>query len=418
MKGNSKESALYLDATQPVEKRVEDLLSRMTLDEKIAQLSSVWVYELLDNMEFSVDKAKDLLKDGIGQITRIGGASNLGPKESAQLANEIQRYLIENTRLGIPALVHEESCSGYMAKGATCFPQTIGVASTWNTELVKQMGSVIREQMKAVGAHQALAPLMDVARDARWGRVEETFGEDPYLISEMGVSYIEGLQGGNIKDGIMATVKHFVGYGFSEGGMNWAPAHIPERELREVFLLPFEAAVKKAKTASVMAAYHELDGIPCHGSKKLLTQILRNEWGFDGLVVSDYFGVNMLYEYHHVARDKGEAAKIALQAGVDIELPSRDCYGLPLKEAVQKGLVEEALIDEVVRRILRMKFLSGVFENPYVDVEKAAEVFDTPDQRKLAYKLAQQSIVLLKNQGDLLPLKKDIKIYSSNRPQR
>ncbi|WP_035172029.1 glycoside hydrolase family 3 N-terminal domain-containing protein [Caldanaerobius polysaccharolyticus] len=409
MKGNSKESALYLDATQPVEKRVEDLLSRMTLDEKIAQLSSVWVYELLDNMEFSVDKAKDLLKDGIGQITRIGGASNLGPKESAQLANEIQRYLIENTRLGIPALVHEESCSGYMAKGATCFPQTIGVASTWNTELVKQMGSVIREQMKAVGAHQALAPLMDVARDARWGRVEETFGEDPYLISEMGVSYIEGLQGGNIKDGIMATVKHFVGYGFSEGGMNWAPAHIPERELREVFLLPFEAAVKKAKTASVMAAYHELDGIPCHGSKKLLTQILRNEWGFDGLVVSDYFGVNMLYEYHHVARDKGEAAKIALQAGVDIELPSRDCYGLPLKEAVQKGLVEEALIDEVVRRILRMKFLSGVFENPYVDVEKAAEVFDTPDQRKLAYKLAQQSIVLLKNQGDLLPLKKDIK---------
>ncbi|SHF39938.1 beta-glucosidase [Caldanaerobius fijiensis DSM 17918] len=406
---NEKKNMLYLDATQPVEKRVQDLLSRMTLDEKIAQLSSVWVYELLDNMSFSPDKAKVLMKDGIGQITRIGGASNLDPVESAKLANEIQKYLLENTRLGIPAIVHEESCSGYMAKGATCFPQTIGVASTWDPEIVEEMGAVIRTQMKAVGAHQALAPLMDVTRDARWGRVEETFGEDPYLVSRMGVSYIKGLQGKNLQEGIMATAKHFVGYGNSEGGMNWAPAHIPERELREVFLSPFEAAVKEAKVASIMAAYHELDGIPCHGSNKLLTEILRNEWGFDGLVVSDYFAINMLYEYHHVAKNKGKAAQIALEAGVDIELPSKDCYGQPLKEAVEKGLIKESLIDIVVGRILKVKFLLGLFENPYVDTEKIAKVFDNPEQRKLAYKIAQESIVLLKNENNLLPLKKDIK---------
>ncbi|WP_198543882.1 glycoside hydrolase family 3 N-terminal domain-containing protein [Petroclostridium xylanilyticum] len=406
---NRKKEMLYLDATQPVDKRVEDLLSRMNLDEKIAQLSGIWVYEVLQDMKFCDEKAKERMESGIGQITRIGGASNLEPQDSARLANEIQKYLVENTRLGIPAIVHEESCSGYMAKGATCFPQTIGVASTWEPELVKEMGSVIKTQMKAAGAHQALAPLMDVTRDARWGRVEETFGEDPYLVSQMGVSYIKGIQGESLKEGIMATGKHFVGYGNSEGGMNWAPAHIPKRELHEVFLLPFEAAVKEAKLASIMPAYHEMDGVPCHSSKELLTEILKNHWGFDGLVVSDYFAINMLYDYHRLKKDKALAAKTALEAGVDIELPSTDCYGQPLKEAVQSGLVEESLIDAVVRRILKKKFLLGLFENPYVDVQKVSGVFDTPAQRELAHKIAQQSMVLLKNENNLLPLKKDIK---------
>ncbi|MBZ4646874.1 MAG: beta-glucosidase [Petroclostridium sp.] len=406
---NRKKEMLYLDATQPVDKRVEDLLSRMNLDEKIAQLSGIWVYEVLQDMKFCDEKAKERMGSGIGQITRIGGASNLEPQDSARLANEIQKYLVENTRLGIPAIVHEESCSGYMAKGATCFPQTIGVASTWEPELVKEMGSVIKTQMKAAGAHQALAPLMDVTRDARWGRVEETFGEDPYLVSQMGVSYIKGIQGESLKEGIMATGKHFVGYGNSEGGMNWAPAHIPKRELHEVFLLPFEAAVKEAKLASIMPAYHEMDGVPCHSSKELLTEILKNHWGFDGLVVSDYFAINMLYDYHRLKKDKALAAKTALEAGVDIELPSTDCYGQPLKEAVQSGLVEESLIDAVVRRILKKKFLLGLFENPYVDVQKVSGVFDTPAQRELAHKIAQQSMVLLKNENNLLPLKKDIK---------
>jgi len=251
----------YLDKNQPIDKRVKNLLSFMTLDEKIAQLGSVWVYEILDNKNFSCKKADTLLKYGIGQITRLGGASNFDPLESAKMANQIQRYLVENTRLGIPTIIHEESCSGYMAKGATCFPQIIGVASTWDSDSVKKMGSVIKEQMRSVGAHQSLAPVLDITRDARWGRVEETFGEDPYLTSKMGTSYIKGIQDSNWKNGVIATGKHFVGYGVSEGGMNWAPAHIPWRGMREIFLAPFESAVKAAKIASIMSAYHELDGI-------------------------------------------------------------------------------------------------------------------------------------------------------------
>ncbi|MBA7648022.1 Beta-xylosidase [subsurface metagenome] len=398
----------YLDARQPVDKRVENLLTLMTLDEKIAQLSGIWVYEILEGKQFSDDKANVLMGHGIGQITRLGGASNFDPPVSARMANQIQKYLITNTHLGIPAIIHEESCSGYMAKGATCFPQTIGVASTWDPEMVEEMGTVIKEQMRSVGAHQALAPVLDIARDARWGRVEETFGEDPYLVSKMGTSYIKGIQDSDWKQGIMATGKHFVGYGVSEGGMNWAPAHISQREMREVFMMPFETAVKEAGIASIMAGYHEIDGIPCHGSKELLTDILRDQWGFDGLLVSDYFGINMLYDYHHAAKDKNHAAKLALESGVDVELPSTDCYGNPLKAAVKKGFVKKSVIDTVVMRVLKIKFLLGLFENPYVDEEKAARVFDTPKQRALAHKIAQKSIVLLKNQGDLLPIRKDI----------
>lgn len=405
---NKKQKKDYLDENHPVDKRAKNLLSLMTLDEKIAQLGSLWVYEILEGKNFSKKKASTLMRDGIGQITRLGGASNFDPLVSARTANQIQKYLITNTRLGIPAIIHEESCSGYMAKGGTCFPQTIGVASTWDPELVEEMGTVIKEQMRSVGAHQALAPVLDIARDARWGRVEETFGEDPYLVSKMGVSYIRGIQDSDWKQGVMATGKHFVGYGVSEGGMNWAPPHIPKREMREVFLLPFEAAVKEAGIASIMAGYHELDGIPCHSSKELLTDILRDKWGFDGLVVSDYFGINMLYEYHHVAKDKNDAARLALESGVDVELPSTDCYGKPLKAEVEKGFVKESVIDTSVMRILKMKFLLGLFENPYVDEKKAASVFDTPEQRALAHKIAQESIVLLKNQEDLLPIRKDI----------
>ncbi|MBM7581670.1 beta-glucosidase [Caldicoprobacter guelmensis] len=401
--------ALYKDKSKPVEDRVKDLLSRMTLDEKIAQLSAVWVYEILDDTKFSPEKAACKIGHGIGQITRIAGASNLDPESCAKIANEIQDYLVNNTRLGIPAIVHEESCSGFMAKGATCFPQTIGVASTWDTEAAKAIGEVIRIQMKAAGAHQALAPLLDVTRDPRWGRTEETFGEDPYLVAQMGIAYIKGLQGEGLHDGIMATGKHFVGYGMSEGGMNWAPAHIPERELREVYLFPFEAAVKEAKLACIMPAYHEIDGIPCHASSRLLKSILRDEWGFEGLTVSDYFAINMLYEYHKLNPDKILAAKKAIEAGVDIELPSTDCYGLPLKAAVEQGLVSEDVIDKVVARILEHKFRLGLFENPYVEPSKAKSVFDIPEQRELARRVAQESIVLLKNENNLLPLSKEIR---------
>ncbi len=398
--------AIYRDPARSIGERVDDLLSQMTLDEKIAQLGSCWVYQLLNGLSFSADKASAILLHGIGQISRIGGSSDARPAESAVLANAIQKHLIENTRLGIPAVVHEECCSGYMARGATVFPQAIGVASTWEPDLVEAMADTIRTQMRSVGAHHALAPVLDVARDARWGRVEETFGEDPCLTARLGVAYIKGLQSSSLKQGIVATAKHFVGYAMSEGGMNWAPPHIGRREMREVYLFPFKAAVCEAKLASIMNAYHELDGIPCGISRELLAAILRQEWGFDGTVVSDYFAINTLAEYHHVARSKAEASRMALEAGVDIELPFTDCYGAPLREAIAQGEIPEILVDVSVRRVLNQKFALGLFENPYVDAGKVA--FDTAEQRQLARLIAQKSIVLLKNEGNLLPLSKQI----------
>ncbi len=394
----------YQNPSLPVEERVADLLSRMTLAEKITQLGSIWVFEVLEDMKFSEAKAQKLFSQGLGQVTRIGGASSLDPTAGAELANTIQTYLVENTRLGIPAMVHEECCSGYMARNATCFPQIIGVASTWEPELVEAIAAVVKTQMRAAGAHQGLSPVIDVTRDPRWGRTEETFGEDPYLVSCMGVALVRGLQGQNWQEGVIATAKHFVGYGMSEGGMNWAPPHLSPRELREVYLLPFEAAVKEAKLASVMNGYHELDGVPCGASKELLTNILRTEWGFNGIVVSDYFAVNQLMEYHQIATSKAEAAAMALDAGIDVELPNTDCYADPLRQAIESGALDEAILNQAVSRVLRLKFLLGLFENPYVDAQKTQTVFDTPDQRQLAYEIAQKSIVLLKNEDKLLPL--------------
>lgn len=399
---------LYRDPSQPIAARVADLLSRMTLDEKIAQLGSAWVYQLLDDGALSPAKARALMRHGIGQITRIGGATSVRPADSARLANAIQAYLRDETRLGIPALVHEETCSGYLARGATCFPQIIGVASTWEPDLVEAMGGVIRAQVRSVGGHQSLAPVLDVTRDPRWGRTEETFGEDPYLVARMGAAYVRGLQTEDVAGGIVATAKHFLGYGASEGGMNWAPARIPARELLEVYLPPFEAAIKTAGLASIMNAYHELDGVPCGASRWLLTDLLRGQLGFDGLVVSDYFAVQMLAEYHHLAATKAEAALLALDAGIDLELPGTDCYGAPLREAVESGAVDRELVDQAVGRVLAMKFRMGLFENPFVAPEPAAEVFDTPAQRELAREIARKSVVLLKNEGSLLPLRKDL----------
>ncbi|MCL6624957.1 glycoside hydrolase family 3 N-terminal domain-containing protein [Alicyclobacillus shizuokensis] len=397
----------YLDAARPIDERVDDLLAQMTLEEKVAQLTSFWAYEVLDGLSFSESKAERLMHHGIGQVTRIGGATNLGPQETARLANQIQSYLIHHTRLKIPAMVHEESCSGYMAQGATCFPQTIGIASTWDVDVVRRVGEVIRAQMRAAGAHQALAPLLDVTRDPRWGRVEETFGEDPYLVAQMGIAYVRGLQGDNLRQGVVATGKHFVGYGASEGGMNWAPAHIPERELREVYLYPFEAVVREARLASIMPGYHELDGVPCHYSYELLAETLRGRWGFDGIVVSDYFAINQLFEYHRVARDQVQAAEFAVKAGVDMELPSRDVYAQPLIDAVASGRLEAAEVDALVRRVLTMKMRLGLFEHPFVDEEQVITVFDNAEQRSLAREAAEKSIVLLKNDG-VLPLSRRV----------
>ncbi len=400
----------WLDSALPAAQRVEQLLAQMTLPEKVAQLGSLWIYEIqAEDQSLSRQKLDARLAHGIGQITRLAGGSVLAPRELAEIANQIQHYAIEQTRLGIPAMVHDECCSGMLARNATIFPQIIGLAGTWMPELAQAMTEVIRTQMRAVGIHQGLAPVLDIARDPRWGRIEETFGEDPYLTSCMGVAYVRGLQGDDLRHGIVATGKHFVGYSAPEGGLNWAPAHIMPRELREVYLRPFEAAVRKAGLASMMNAYQELDGVPCACSKELLTDILRGQWGFDGIVVSDYMAINQLADYHRLARDQAEAALLTLEAGMDVELPNISCYGQPIIDAVEAGKLPVDLVDQAVRRVLAMKFRLGLFENPYVAPDKVLEVFDTPAQRSLARTIAQKSMVLLKNEDGLLPLPKGLK---------
>jgi beta-glucosidase len=397
----------YRDPGRPLAERVEDLLGRMTREEKVAQLGSAWVFQLADGDGLSTDRASGVLRNGLGHVTRISGASSLDAGGAARLANEIQQHLVEETRLGIPAIVHEEICSGLMAKQATVFPQAIGLASTWDPELARALGEAIRDQMRAVGAHQGLAPVLDVCRDPRWGRTEETFGEDPHLVAQMGVEFILGLQGETLRNGVVATVKHFVGYGASEGGMNWAPAQIPPRELRDVYLHPFEAAVRVAGAASVMNAYNEIDGVVCAADRELLTSTLRNEWGFDGYVVSDYFSIRQLTAYHRLTATAEEAASVALNAGLDLELPATDCYGAPLLDALEVGLVAETTLDDAVRRVLRTKFALGLFDDPYVDVGRAAGAGATDTHRSLARRIAQKSIVLLKNEG-ILPLDRDL----------
>jgi beta-glucosidase len=397
------------DSTTTIKKKVKALLSKMTLEEKVAQLGGVMPTPLLENGKFSPAKAGEILKHGIGHISAPAMISGLPLREVVNMVNDIQKYLKENTRLGIPAIVHEECLNGFRARGTTIFPQNIGLASTWEPELIGRITSAIRRQMRAAGMHQGLAPVLDVARDPRWGRVEETFGEDPFLVARMGVAYIQGLQGDDIKQGIVATTKHFAGHGLPESGLNCAPTHITPRLFREVFLYPFEKAVKEASVLSVMNAYHEIDGIPCAASEELLTDILRKEWGFDSVVVSDYFAIAQLETIHRIAGHKGEAARLSLQAGLDVELPSSNCYGEPLLNAVKSGAVPMALVDQSVARVLSFKFKLGLFENTYVSPENAVKIIDTPDNRKLALEAARKSIVLLKNEGNLLPLKKNLR---------
>lgn len=401
-----RESATYLDAARSVNERVGDLLGRMTLDDKLGQLGSAWSFELTTDNVFSRERAEQLAAHGLGHVTRVGGASSYGRAEAARFANAVQRYLVEDTRLGVPAIVHEEICSGLMARGTTIFPQAVGVASTWEPELSRALADTVRAQMRAVGAHQGLSPVLDVCRDPRWGRTEETFGEDPYLVSKMGVAFVRGLQGDDLRRGVVATGKHFVGYGASEGGLNWAPMHVGPRELHDVYLHPFEAAVREGGLSAVMNAYNELDGVPCAASHDLLTELLRTAWGFDGCVVSDYFAVRQLAAYHRLVDGGPEAAAAALTAGVDVELPSTDCYGDPLREALDRGLLSESVVDVAVRRVLATKFALGLFEQPYVDADAVASVGENASERALARTIADKSLVLLKNDG-VLPLADD-----------
>jgi len=394
-------------STQAITRRVSDLLNQMTLDEKLAQLGSYWIYDLQTQGELDPQKVEAKLKHGIGQITRLAGASTLDPLAAVKTANSLQRFLIEETRLGVPAILHEECCSGAMVLGGTMYPQMIGLASTFQPELAEQMATVIRKQLRAIGARQGLAPVLDVSRDPRWGRVEETFGEDPTLVSHFGMAYIRGLQSDNLAEGIMATGKHFVGHSLSQGGLNCGPVHIGQHDLWDVFLAPFQAAIRDAGLASIMNAYPELDGEVVAASRRILTDLLRTTLGFDGLVVSDYEAIPMIHNFHNAAADKSIAARMALNAGIDVELPTVDCYGDPLKAALDAGEINLELVDTAVGRHLQKKFETGLFDQPYVDEGRVYEVFETREQRALARTLAVKSMVLLKNDG-LLPLKKSI----------
>lgn len=397
----------YRDPLLSIEHRIDDLLGRMTLDEKLAQLGCVWSTQLVradgDGVsQFSFDAATELMSQGTGQITRIAASTGLRPAGLAELHNEIQRFLVEQTRLGIPAVVHEESVGGFCARDATQFPQAIGLAATWDEALLGDVAEQIRAEMLAVGARQALAPVLDVARDPRWGRVEETYGEDPVLVGTLGVAYVRGLQGA-LHDGVIATAKHFLAYGASDGGLNHGPVHLGSRELREVFAEPFAAAIRDADLASIMNSYASVDGLAPAGSRALLTELLRDELGFNGTVVADYFAVDLLRTHHRVAPTKGVAAAKALLAGMDQELPSFDCYA-ELPPLVEAGVVPEVNVDLAVRRVLRHKFALGLFEQPYVDTGAVAAAFGTASARALARRAAVESIVLLDDADGLLPL--------------
>lgn len=395
----------WMDASLSPADRATSLLSAMTLTEKVAQLAGVWGQACESGGLYDAQKAEKALRNGTGHVTRA--AQLKSPRDQAHTNNMIQRDLLERTRLGIPAVFHEESCSGYLAQDADMFPMPIGLAATFNPEIMRHAGEVIRRQMIAVGARHTLAPVADVARDARWGRCEETFGEDPYLVGRMAVAYVQGVQGGDLSEGVVCTGKHFMGYSASQGGLNWAPSPMGRREMMDVFAAPFAAMIAEANVASIMNGYQEIDGVVCGGSKTLLTDVLRGELGFKGTVSSDYFTVPTLASYHNMAATPAEAARIALEAGLDIELPALDAYK-HLEAEVTAGRLSESVVDVSVLRVLEQKFALGLFERPYADEGKVDAAYGRATDTLLSRMAAEQSIVLLKNDG-VLPLSKDIK---------
>ena len=415
---------LYKNAAAPVDARVADLLKRMTLEEKITQISAVWDDKAkIFNAKGEFDPAKmaTVFPNGIGQFARPSDAT--GPasprvvpgrdvRGTIRLVNALQRYQMEKTRLGIPMIFHEEGLHGYAALGATSFPQAIALASSWDPDLVRQVNTITGREIRARGVNLALTPVVDVARDPRWGRIEETFGEDPYLVGEMGVAAIEGVQGsGGVRTlgpgKVFATLKHLTGHGQPESGTNVGPAPYSERTLRENFFPPFEQAIKRTGVSAVMPSYNEIDGVPSHANTWLLGTILRGEWGFKGAIVSDYYAISDLQGLHHIAASGEDAAKQALAAGVDSDLPSGGSYST-LTAALRAGRVPMAMIDKAAGRMLALKFRAGLFENPYADADAAVALTNNAEARAIALKAAQRTITLLKNDG-MLPLKLDAK---------
>lgn len=393
----------YHDPSIPVEDRIADLLPRMTLAEKCAQLIGPMGLDDADG-QFSIEFCRQHFKNGISYVN--SHHKKRKTRDTAAYLNALQKFLREETRLGIPALALGEGLHGYMAHEATSFPQAIGLASAWDPSLHERIFSAVAKEMRARGAQYVLSPVLDVARDPRWGRTEETYGEDPYLISRLGVAAVRGFQGerfSGVPDKVLATAKHFSAHGHPEGGTNCAPANYAERTLRDELFAPFEAVVREAKIGSVMASYNEINGIPSHINPWLLKDLLRGEWGFEGFVVSDGWGVDDLYKLHRVAADEAEAAEKAFSSGVDVELGR--CFRY-LEQAVEAGRIRVEDLDAAVAKVLWVKFVLGLFENPFVDEENAVAVTNCAEHQALALEAARKSIILLKNEGGLLPLDK------------
>ena len=418
----------YKNQKLSIEKRVEDLLSRMTLEEKAAQMVAAdkdikGLISVSENGDFIFNNIIGAFPNGLGQVTRLsevkGGKSQtaqgddepLTSYENAVLSNQLQKYFIENTRLGIPVIIHEECLHGMVASHTTSFPHPIAMAGTFNRDLVKKVYTMIAKETRLRGGHQALTPVVDIARDARWGRVEETFGEDPYLTSQIGIAAINGFQGEKQEidnEHIAGTLKHFAAHGQPENGTNTAPANYSERVLREVHFFPFKEIIQKAGAKSVMTTYHEIDGVPINANKWLVTDLLRDEWGFEGFVVSDYYSIREMHNRggigaHRVAASGKHAAELAVNAGVNIELPNPDCY-LNIVELVKDGTIKEETIDKLVGEMLKVKFELGLFDNPYTDAAKAEQFCGTETNSILAKEAALQSITLLENRNNTVPL--------------
>lgn len=412
--------AAWRDAARPLDERVDALIAEMALDEKLAQLYGVWVgasddghadvaphqHDLNDDVDLDA-----LLPAGLGQVTRPFGTAPVDAAVGALSLVRMQERITAANRLGIPAIAHEECLAGFAAWGATAYPVPLAWGATFDPALVERMARRIGADMRSVGVHQGLAPVLDVVRDARWGRVEETIGEDPYLVATVGTAYVRGLE----SSGIVSTLKHFVGYSASKAGRNLAPVSVGPRELADVLLPPFEMAIREGGARSVMNSYSDIDGVPSAGDRWLLTELLRETWGFDGTVVADYFAVAFLKLLHGVADTWADAAGAALEAGIDVELPTVKAFGEPLRAAVSAGAVDVALIDTALRRVLRQKAELGLLDADWspvppalqgVDVTDAAAVrgtidLDPPGNRELARELAERAIVLVRNDGTL-----------------
>ncbi|MET9446302.1 glycoside hydrolase family 3 N-terminal domain-containing protein [Streptomyces cinerochromogenes] len=407
-------TAPWRDPALPADARVADLLSRMTLEEKAAQLYGVWVGAATDGdgvaplqREMTAEYDWDeLITHGLGQLTRSFGTAPVDPDVGARALARAQRRIAAANRFGIPAVAHEECLAGFTAWRATAYPVPLAWGASFDPELVEHVGRRIGRDLRAAGVHQGLAPVLDVVRDPRWGRVEETIGEDPYLVGTIATAYVRGLESA----GVVATLKHFAGYASSAGARNLAPVRAGVREFADVTLPPFEMALREGGARSVMAAYTETDGVPASADPRLLTELLREDWGFTGTVVADYFGIGFLQSLHRVAADEAEAAHLALAAGIDVELPTVRCYGKPLVAAVREGRVPEALVDRAARRVLLQKCELGLLDEDWRPEPEGPLDLDSAENRALAGRLAEESVVLLDNPDGLLPLAPDTRI--------